>query len=58
MNLELEEDENLEGKLERGLELIQQLRDEAYIKNIEWELTSIEKFYRISLYALRKQNNC
>lgn len=45
----------MEQKLERGLELIQQLRDEAYTKGIEWELTSLEKFYKENLYALQEQ---
>lgn len=44
-----------EQELQRGLELIQRLRDEAYTKGIEWELTSLEKFYKENLYALQEQ---
>lgn len=46
---------HLKATLERGLELIQRLRDEAYTKGIEWELTSLEKFYTENLYALQEQ---
>ena len=45
-----------EQEIQRGLKLIQQIRDEAYVRNIEWELTSIEKFYRTQLYTLQKNN--
>lgn len=44
--------------IENSIKLVQQLRDRgAYSDEIEWELNSIEKFYKIKLYALKKAHN-
>ncbi len=41
--------------IENSIKLVQQLRElGAYSDEIKWELDSIEKFYKIKLYALRR----
>ncbi|CAB4143772.1 hypothetical protein UFOVP447_232 [uncultured Caudovirales phage] len=41
--------------IQHAIKLIQQFRDNApYTDEIKWELDSIEKFYKIKLYALKK----
>lgn len=53
MNYELEK-----FRLENSINLVNQFRTcAAHTDEIAWELSSIEKFYKIKLYALEKEAN-
>ena len=44
--------------IENSIKLVQGLRNfGAYSDEIKWELDSIEKFYKIKLYALKRSSN-
>ncbi len=45
-------------RLENSIKLIEQFRICAsHTDEIKWELDSIEKFYKIKLYALKRDHN-
>lgn len=52
------DDELEKHGLENSIKLLQQFRESAsHTDQIKWELDSIEKFYKIKLYALTKAHS-
>lgn len=44
-------------KLEQSLEMLLEFKAKAYTKDIEYELSSIEKYYNIKIYGLRHESD-